>query len=291
MAILRAIVRGVTRWYPLYSGATGISHLRPLVHWTRHDEVVVTTLRDGTRLKVKLNDFIGRTIYYVGDYDRKITWLCRQFLRPGDCMLDIGANMGVVAAYAARRVGPAGVVHAFEPQPNLAAWLKESAALNGFKHLHVHQIALSDRDGSLPFYVASSTSATASLDDAAAPGKQAITVRVCHTGSYLAELNLPAIRLLKLDVENHELAVLSGARAFFEKNPPEVIAFESHPQGVPAFLERPLVRLLREMDYRLFQIPKAFFRMYLKDVSDGAVDRGFDFVAIHPRSDALKRLA
>jgi hypothetical protein len=35
---------------------------------------------------------VGRAAFYVEDLDRKLSWICRQLIRPGDTVLDIGAN-------------------------------------------------------------------------------------------------------------------------------------------------------------------------------------------------------
>ena len=41
-------------------------------------------------------------------------------LTPGMTVMDVGANVGQFTLVAARRVGPSGRVHAFEPTPHLA---------------------------------------------------------------------------------------------------------------------------------------------------------------------------
>lgn len=43
----------------------------------------------------------------------------RRLLRPGDVVLDIGANMGYMSIMASRFVGASGHVHAFEPSPEI----------------------------------------------------------------------------------------------------------------------------------------------------------------------------
>ena len=114
---LRGGLVALLKCYPLKSGYSTVSHLKPLVRLTAEHEQCFARLRNGDRLLVDVSDFIGRTIYYLGDYDPKITWLCKRILGRGDTMLDVGANMGVVTGYASKIVGPEGHVHAFEPQP------------------------------------------------------------------------------------------------------------------------------------------------------------------------------
>ena len=57
-----------------------------------------------------LDDYTGRSTYFVGDIDPTISKLCRMLLRPGDVAFDIGANIGVVTTLMARLVGATGRV-------------------------------------------------------------------------------------------------------------------------------------------------------------------------------------
>src|SRR5689334_8019044 len=97
---IRSAVSVAARAYPLKSGYTRIARLRPLQAMTAEHELGYARLRNGDKLFVDLGDQVGRAIYYLGDYDPKITWLCRRILRRGDTMLDVGANMGVVTMYS-----------------------------------------------------------------------------------------------------------------------------------------------------------------------------------------------
>jgi FkbM family methyltransferase len=65
-------------------------------------------------------------------------------LRPGDCVWDIGANIGTWAIAAAINVGDGGAVYAFEPEPRLARYLGKTARVNRLSHLKVMQYALGE---------------------------------------------------------------------------------------------------------------------------------------------------
>ena len=73
------------------------------------------------------------------------------FLRPGDTFIDAGANIGLFTLLALSVVGDKGHVHAFEPNPLVAAMLRESLALNAADNVTVHEIGLSDVEGSAAF--------------------------------------------------------------------------------------------------------------------------------------------
>lgn len=245
----------------------------------------MTRLRDGSTILVRLDDYIGRTIYYFGDLDPKITWVCKKLLRPGDTVLDVGANCGLISIYASKLVGSTGHVHAFEPQPNLAELMQKSLEISGYSQVSVHNIALSENDGVMDMLIAAGNSGQASLSvQSVVPGKT-IQVQVRRTADYLCGLNLGTIRLMKLDVESHEESVLRGALDFFRDRGPDVIVFELNkylsPDAEPIW-EQTTVRLLESIGYVIFEITKAKFRMQLRELdreTNGQVS-SHDFVAV-----------
>src|SRR5687768_9131675 len=135
LGMLGSAAAALCRRYPLYSGNTRIAHAAPL-RWLRPGgDTAVAKLTNGLKLEVFPGDYIGSVILFFGDYDPKISWICRRVLRRGDAVLDIGAHHGVISVFAAERVGPQGVVHAFEPQPRLAQTLHNSIAMNRLTNL------------------------------------------------------------------------------------------------------------------------------------------------------------
>lgn len=272
-------LRALTRRYPFLSGGVSLAQREPFRRLTPAADVALAPLRDGGRLYVKSQDYVGRAILLTGDFDRKTTRLCQMVLREGDTMLDVGANVGVVTAYAAPLVGRSGIIHAFEPQHELADLFDQSLKLNGYHQVIVHRVALSDTDHDAPLYGSAFNRGAASLEGS---GQPLGTVQVRSAGRFLRGLNLGPIRLLKVDIEGHEEAFLRSAGEYFRQNTPEVVAFESH--GNEPFMRRPPVCLLRNLGYQFFQMPKALLSMRLVPVVGDDISPGFDFVAIQSGS-------
>jgi FkbM family methyltransferase len=236
---------------------------------------------------VDISDYDGRPIYFWGDHDPRVTRACVDSLRPGEVFLDIGANFGEVALAAAAKVGPSGAVHAFEPNERIAAYLRRSAALNGFSHLFVHQVALGSTDGEAELFGPAGHSGAASvlasnetdaLDRSVSYGKVAIR----NAGSYVREVCDRPISAMKIDAEGSEGPILESMEAILREDRPRMICFESHNSGTP-FFERESVRCLNQIGYRFEQIViDATFSLKpkLADVLPGhALLCGHDFVA------------
>ncbi|MBM4269702.1 MAG: FkbM family methyltransferase [Deltaproteobacteria bacterium] len=91
--------------------------------------IVLGEIDSGLRLYVDLADAIGRGVL-DGVYEpEERAWLAEE-ARPGDVVLDIGANIGFFTVLLAARVGPTGKVLAYEPSPSNADLLARSIAEN-----------------------------------------------------------------------------------------------------------------------------------------------------------------
>jgi hypothetical protein len=69
---------------------------------------------DGWRMTVDRHDSLGLAVR--GSHELDVESLIADLVYPGDCVLDIGANIGWSALQAARAVGPSGLVIALEPE-------------------------------------------------------------------------------------------------------------------------------------------------------------------------------
>ena len=256
-------------------------------------DVVEVRLRSGPRILVRPDEHIGRTVYFFGDLEPKLSWVCSRVLRPGDTAVDVGANYGVITLLAAHAVGQKGRVHAFEPQPGVAELLRRSVARNAMSQVQVHELALSDTDGRLDLQVPDHNLGAASLSRSL-PGPGAkYGVEVRASGPYLAALDLGPIRLLKVDIEGHEPAFLRGAREFLAASPPDVIVFESNDHvfgpadGTLSLWERPAVQAIRELGYQIVGIDRTVRSVFLMGLTrlvpgrDDDFGHSLDYVAIH----------
>jgi FkbM family methyltransferase len=134
-------------------------------------------------------------------------------LSAGDTFVDIGANVGVFSLTFARLrpLLPGLKIHAFEPNPDTFARLVVQAEPLG---IVCHNLALSDRSGSLDFVSGAASNIFTSVDHA-----NSYTIPEERTSipcRRLDELEIPGDSLvLKIDVEGQEKHVLDGAEGFF----------------------------------------------------------------------------
>lgn len=128
----------------------------------------------------------------------------REFLRPGDSVVDVGANIGSLSILAAITAGNTGKVIAIEPHPRIYGFQRQNLAFNQIRNVESHNVALGESPGQLHFSDERSDDQNGVLSD----GGIVVTVTTLDT----LTVALPAIALLKIDVEGYELPVLKGAR-------------------------------------------------------------------------------
>jgi FkbM family methyltransferase len=143
-------------------------------------------------------------------------------LEEGQVFLDIGANIGFYSLFAARRVGPKGRVFSFEPDPMTFESLERSARRNGFGWVSCLNMALSDREGEMPFFTVSDGSAHSlvpEIERRAGRYSGQVPVRVTRLDDLTREgaVATPRIDLVKIDVEGEEPRTVAGMRATLEK--------------------------------------------------------------------------
>ena len=73
--------------------------------------------------------------------------ILNQFIKPGDTVLDIGANFGVYTHEFSKLVGSEGKVYSFEPIPETYGRLCYCVDKLNLNNVEVFDVALSDRDG------------------------------------------------------------------------------------------------------------------------------------------------
>jgi FkbM family methyltransferase len=76
-----------------------------------------------------------------------------QHLRPGDTVIDIGANIGCFSVLAARAVGPTGRVLAVEPEQSTFESLRRNVRLNRCENIDARRLAIGGSSGEAELHV------------------------------------------------------------------------------------------------------------------------------------------
>ena len=135
----------------------------------------------------------------------------KRVLKPGGMVVDVGANIGMIAMQAAKLVGPSGRVIAIEPNPRILAYCEGNIRLNHLKNVTVFQTALGDQVGNVSFHCDRADDCSRVISEGG------ITVPITTLDKLMGNEPEDKIDLLKIDVEGFELSVLAGAQQTLRK--------------------------------------------------------------------------
>lgn len=139
--------------------------------------------------------------------------------KPG-VFLDVGANAGVYALLC-RLLWPSIDAIAFEPSPTTIAAGRRWCAAN-HAEVRFEQVALSDTDGQGTLYLSSRSDASNSLVRGFRPASGTLETRLLRLDTYVARTGV-APTVVKVDVEQHEPAVIRGAETTLTQHRPVVV--------------------------------------------------------------------
>lgn len=139
---------------------------------------------------------------------------------PGDCMWDVGAHHGYMTLCAARRVGPAGHVYAFEPSAGNHVTLARHLRWNRLGNVDTMRVALSDFEGETVFG-GTGTTKTFAL------GAGDERVRVSRGATLVRRGTCRAPTVMKIDVEGAEASVIRGMGDALLRNARLMVAVHS----------------------------------------------------------------
>ena len=165
-------------------------------------------------------------------YEGPLLDVVRAVLRPGDTYVDFGAQLGYTAAFAAQRIGPTGRMVLVEPDPAALAFLKPAIATANPKtvpEIHLHEVAVSDTPGELLFEQATTLGHSRILrhERELRDGKL-LRVPVETAAAVLAASKVEQIRLMKIDVEGHELHLLASLQPLLAAGRIDVLCIEKN---------------------------------------------------------------
>jgi FkbM family methyltransferase len=145
-------------------------------------------------------------------------------VRAGDCVWDIGANVGLYTELFADRVGTRGVVCAIEPSPECQKRLEGVREKVGGDRVRVVPAAFSDRDGEATLSLDSGP--TGHTNQLSADGR-GVTVRTMRGDTLLAD-GARAPNVMKVDVEGFEGDVLDGMTVTLKRPELRAVFVEVH---------------------------------------------------------------
>jgi FkbM family methyltransferase len=158
--------------------------------------------------------------------------LLEQHLRPGDVVLDIGANIGYYALILSRLVGKKGRVHCFEPDKTNFRYLEKATLSHG--NIFINNVAAGPKTETIKIY----TSKQLNVDHRTYKPEEydkEIEIEAESMDDYISKKD-PAeggrVDLIKMDIQGFEMQAIQGMQKILKKNTDIKIISEFWPYGL-----------------------------------------------------------
>jgi FkbM family methyltransferase len=228
------------------------------------------------------NEIFWKGLY--GSLEPETIWIIEKLSLNATCMIDIGANTGLYSLFV-KSINPKCEIHAFEPSKKTFNELKQNILLNRFE-IFLNNFAISDRNGSAIFYdTLENHQYSASLSPLMLKENPSYNfeideyvVDIMTLDSYVENLNINKIDLIKIDVELHEPAVFKGMCNTLTKYKPFIL-FEVLINEIGENLKQ----LLYGLDYEMFHFyrDKKTFKLVKVHELKGRINKDWNYFACH----------
>lgn len=208
----------------------------------------------GEFLTLTNDSWVGRSIREYGEWSYSEVELLAQMLAPHNNVIEAGSNIGSHTLFLARNICPKGKIFAFEPRRIVFQILCANMVLNGVTNVHAYQLGIGEKDDI--------------LEEAALPIEREVNFGALSAGMvkgegevlHLIPLDsmldtLPAISLIKADVEGFEANLLRGARKLIARDRPVLYLENDRPDK-----SEELLSLVSTFGYRMYWHAPALYR-------------------------------
>jgi FkbM family methyltransferase len=162
-----------------------------------------------------------------GEYEESFREAMFACIRPGDCIWDVGANIGIYSELFAATAGPDGKVISFEPSPDCVAIIEERRRNSSVgTSWEVIAAALADEDGDAWLSVGDGSTASSNHLTSRAEASTVLVRKYRADSIIAAGHTVPAV--IKIDVEGFEGEVFDGMTAVLDLPSLKAVCVEVH---------------------------------------------------------------
>jgi FkbM family methyltransferase len=172
-----------------------------------------------------MDRYLDRKIVDGSVWESQSVRLIQGLVKPGMCVLDVGANFGYYTLQFARLVEPMGTVIAIEPTQEYASRLMWHLRENNAENVRLERVGFSDKVEEAGIAVGECSATLHWSADAIPRLRERIKLVPLDYwwNTYVAEGGSDKLDFLKVDVDGHELNFLLGAEQTLRRHRPHIL--------------------------------------------------------------------
>ena len=156
-----------------------------------------------------------------GSREEQLYTILKEIIKPGNHVLDLGANIGYYPLIAMSLVGQSGKVYALEPSPYNFSLLNRNVMFNNATNvIETFQFGGGAKPGKAKFYLSERSNQNTMIKELFRFGGQqdylidSLEVDIIDMSSFM--MDKPPIDLIRMDIEGYEVEVLAGLKSSIE---------------------------------------------------------------------------
>jgi len=175
--------------------------------------------------------YVDKCILERGIFEPASTQIVKQYVKKGDVVLDVGANIGYYTVMLSKLVGNEGRVIAFEPTRHFGNVLKANIEANQLTNISIIDYGLSNRncDVDIDIGISSATIHSSNYYDTII-NHERISMKTLD--NFVSEYNISRIDFIKIDIQGYEPIALKGMSKIMRQTGKMTVFGELWPYGL-----------------------------------------------------------
>ena len=204
--------------------------------------------------KMYLDEADSLHLSWGGSHEPFETQFFEDNVKPGDIIVDIGANIGYYTLYFAKKVTNQGHVYAFEPDPVNFELLNKNIEINKYKNITAINKAVSNTNEIIKLYICNENRGDHRTYDSH-EGRDFVEINAAHLDDYFSDSERQ-IDLIKMDIQGAEFKAVQGMAGILKKSRNVKLVIEFWPYGLAlaGADAKDLYSLLEELGFSIFEI-------------------------------------
>ncbi len=182
------------------------------------------SLKTNTLNSISIYPLFVDTYWYKNSnfWEPSVLMALKKIVKPGDSVMDVGANFGGITSAMSRLVGPNGKVVSFEASPRIIANLQQNIVLQGCNNVFVYNYIVCDENNeNIPVY--NGTHLNDTIFEEFSSNKIISGYVKTITLDKFCEINNFYPRIIKFDIEGSEYKAIKGFGKTIDKVNPIII--------------------------------------------------------------------
>lgn len=231
-------------------------------YFSKNQSEIIFETKSGIKINLRKQNRLTEYILLDNFEESELNFIS-SYLKKGDIVFEIGANIGLHALEEAGAVGNSGKVYAFEPSPYTFEIFQKNILLNKFSNISAHNIGLSDRKSTMKLNVSKNYDAWNTLVDKTKllNNKEifddTVEVKLNTIDDFIIEENIEKfrIKIVKIDVEGWEKFVIEGGHNLLtEYAPLLMIEFDENNTWAAGYTGQHLYDQITSYGYLIYKL-------------------------------------